>query len=73
MNCEDCTQAAQGPWHGYRKDCQGCTARALSRSHAFHESRQAGRLTKEYRAALDKAGVTHAQVCEADQLTKETR
>ena len=70
MTCPDCQTAQARPWHGFRVDCPGCAARALSRSPAYVESRRRNSLTRPYRTALEKVGVTHAQVLEAAQTDR---
>lgn len=70
MSCEDCTKAAAGMWHGFRASCQGCTARAVSRTPQHAEARRSRVLTAGYRAVLAKTGVTHQQVKDAAALDR---
>ena len=70
MTCPDCQTAQAQPWHGFRVDCPGCAARALSRSPGFVESRRRNSLIRPYREALARVGLTHAQVLEAAQTDR---
>jgi len=74
--CKDCAQASAQVWHIFSADCPGCAARALARGPHFKRCRDAGRLDRQYRAALDLFGLTHEQVRAAaavDRLTAEER
>ena len=64
-SCEFCAQSAAGPCHGFRFDCRGCAARTAARSQPFAESRAAKKQTQEYRALIDRLGVTHDEVIAA--------
>jgi len=57
-------------WHGFRASCQGCTARAVSRTPAHAEARRARVLTAGYRVVLAKTGVSHQQVKAAAPLDR---
>jgi len=61
-DCPDCKAATEAMHHGFRSNCSGCMARAISRSLAFTEARSAGKLHGAYRERLARAGVTHEQV-----------
>jgi hypothetical protein len=53
--CDCCAVAQVNPRTGlFRKDCQECRARALAQGMEFFLSQRAGRMTPEYRAALDE-------------------
>ena len=76
MTCPDCTQAAREVWHAFSADCAGCAARALARGPHYRRCRDAGRLDRHYRAALDQFKLSHEQVraaAAADRLTTEER
>jgi hypothetical protein len=62
MTCPACLAAQHELSHLFLANCQGCDARALSRSRPFAESRKAQALTDEYRDALGKLEITHEQV-----------
>jgi hypothetical protein len=68
MTCLDCTLAAKRSWHGFHADCQGCKARAASRTPHFRRCRDAGRLDRQYRAMLQTFGLTHEEVRAAHAL-----
>lgn len=68
-SCPDCTAAAAGVWAGFKSTCDGCKARAIGRSPACYEARNASpqdddfhQVRKRYRDMLDAAGITHEQV-----------
>lgn len=61
MACLDCETAAAKPWHGFA-DCPGCKARGVSRLKVFTDAMAQGQQTRQYRALLEQAGVTHAEV-----------
>lgn len=66
MTCPHCIKARDH--HGYMladAACTGCAARAIARGHWFRLSQDAGRQLPEYRALLDRCGVTHEAVKEA--------
>ena len=72
-DCQDCTRSAAELWHGFRRDCSGCMARAVARSQQFSTAWHAGQQTRAYRTLCDQAGVTHDEVKAAhavDVLTK---
>jgi len=55
VSCEACDRARVHPNSGlYRAQCDGCAARALSRSPEFFEAAQSGRMTPRYRMALSQ-------------------
>lgn len=55
-DCPACTSYASNPASGaYRAGCPECATRSLARSPAFFESQQQGAITKQYRAALERA------------------
>ncbi|WP_019573337.1 hypothetical protein [Curvibacter lanceolatus] len=52
-DCPDCTQARLiWHWGAYHDGCKGCQTRALSKCLGFWQSQRNGRLSTEYRAAL---------------------
>lgn len=55
MTCTACTDNQAGKRGSYRAGRLECAARSLSRGPLFHAAQQAGAITKEYRAALDRA------------------
>jgi hypothetical protein len=56
MICPACTQYASNPSSGaYRAGCTECATRSLALSPAFFESQRQGAITKQYRAALERA------------------
>lgn len=61
-DCGDCSAAAASVWAGYRMNCRQCAARMVSRSQQCFQARQRLRLTPEYRALLERMGVTHDEV-----------
>ena len=61
-DCPECNAAAKQLWHGFHANCEGCMARAISRSPAFHECKASGKLTPLYRALLSARLVTHDEV-----------
>lgn len=63
--CADCTQAALGPWHGFRAGCKGCAARAVARGPNFYRCKAQGQQDRRYRDELELMKVTHDQVREA--------
>jgi len=69
-NCPDCAAASSTLWHGFHASCQGCTARAVSRTPQHAEARRSRVLTAGYRAVLAKTGVTHQQVKDAAALDR---
>lgn len=71
--CDDCTRARQQVWSGFRFDCKPCQARMVSRSLPCAESRRLLRLTPEYRALLERMGVSHEQVKAAGAVDFEQR
>ena len=53
MTCDACDRARQHPQSGrYNANCDGCAARALSRSADFAEAARQGNMTPRYRMAL---------------------
>ena len=64
-SCEFCVASAAGPCHGFRRDCRGCAARTAARSPFFFDSKRAGKQTHDYRALIDRLGVTHDEVIAA--------
>lgn len=62
VECEDCTQAKQRVWGGFRYSCLVCRARMVSRSLPCAESRSQLRLTLGYRDLMARMEVTHEQV-----------
>lgn len=74
MDCAECKAAAANLWHVFMSDCRGCVARQASRSPAYAESRQAGRILPMYRGMLDRLGLDHADVkaaAEADVINRK--
>lgn len=67
MSCEDCATARLKVWGGIRHGCVGCSARALSRTPLFAESRKARRLSQPYLDALRRTGLTHDLVKQASR------
>jgi hypothetical protein len=65
LDCLECVSAAAGAHYGFRFGCGGCDARMLARGPHFFRVRKAGRLDSDYIAAIERVGVTHAQVKEA--------
>lgn len=65
MTCPDCAAAAQRLHHGFAMGCAGCRARGVARTKLFRDAQALGQQTRQYRALLDQAGVTHAAVREA--------
>lgn len=70
MTCRECTEAMDEPRRSeFGADCEGCKARAMAAIGAQLESKQAGRMTQQYRNALhkmfgDRATQGHAAVLE---------
>lgn len=62
MTCEACESARHGVCATFFSHCQGCAARAASRSPQAHEARALGRQTPEYRDMLARLEVTHEEV-----------
>lgn len=62
MTCKDCQAAAERLHHGFSAGCQGCKARAVSRSPHYRRVRDAGRLDRDYQRTLDQFGLTHSEV-----------
>lgn len=60
--CQECAAAATKLHHGFASGCQGCAARAASRSQHYLRVRQAGRLDRQYQAMLEQFGLTHDEV-----------
>ena len=53
MSCEACATARENPNSGrYYANCDGCAARALSRSPDFAEAARQSNMTPRYRMAL---------------------
>lgn len=53
MTCDACTRARENQNSGrYHANCDGCAARALSRSPDFAEAARQGNMTPRYRMAL---------------------
>lgn len=53
MTCDACDRARENPNSGrYHANCDGCAARALSRSPDFAEAARQGNMTPRYRMAL---------------------
>ena len=61
--CDACDNAQHQPlWGGFQANCLPCMARMLAHGPAFWQSRQAGKLTPEYRRALEAIfGTEHEQ------------
>lgn len=71
MTCPDCLHAREHPRSGrFTAGCEGCAARALSRDPRFFEAAKQGRLTPDYRRALQQFFPKVAQA-EAHLLVKE--
>lgn len=52
-DCSDCTKARHiWHWGGYHAACLGCRTRALAKGIGFWESQSNGRLSADYRDAL---------------------
>lgn len=62
LECIDCMSAAAGVHHGFTQGCDGCKARAASRSPHFARVRKLGSQDRAYRALLEQFGLTHEQV-----------
>lgn len=73
MTCPACTTAAQQVSAMFHAGCPGCMARSAARSPQFHEARQAGKLTTDYRDLLQRLGVTHEAVKAAAAVDFESR
>lgn len=76
MICPECTAAAERTWGVFLAHCPGCIARQVSRSPAYAESREAGRILPAYRSMLARVGLDHQAVkaaAEADAMQKKTR
>lgn len=76
--CEACTQAEQNPLSGlYQADCDGCKVRAVANGREIFEASKAGRITPDYRRALeglfgaDKVDEAHARVKAWKQKMKD--
>lgn len=55
MSCPDCDNAKLHPLSGrFTYGCNGCASRQLARMPAFHEAAKSGRLTPNYRLALQQ-------------------
>lgn len=65
--------AVRRVWGGFRYSCLVCRARMVSRSLPCAESRRLLRLTPEYRALLERMGVSHEQVKAAGAVDFEQR
>jgi hypothetical protein len=63
--CEFCARAAVQMEHGFHAQCRGCNARVAARSPFFFESRQVRAWTADYRALIERLGVTHEEVLAA--------
>jgi hypothetical protein len=51
--CANCEQARANPhWPRFTAQCFGCVAREIASGPAFHASRKAGSITREYRRLL---------------------
>lgn len=73
MNCTDCAKSAAQSWHGFRANCLGCAARAVSRGPNYRRCLSAGRLDHRYTDELRLHGVTHAEAKAAAALDFERR
>jgi hypothetical protein len=69
MTCPACESAEQNPTSGlYQANCDGCRVRAIAGGRELFEASKAGRITPEYRRALqglfgdDKVEEAHARV-----------
>ena len=52
--CDACDNAQRQPlWGGFQAQCLDCMARMLAHSQPFGQSRKAGKMTPEYRRALE--------------------
>ena len=70
-SCPDCLAASERMHHGFKAGCDGCKARAISRSPHYRRVRDAGRLDRDYQRLLDSFGLKHEDVktaAEADKL-----
>ncbi len=65
MTCPNCQAAETAPHYAFRASCPGCVARGVGRGPNFADSARYGFLTAQYRAELQKLGLTHNQVKEA--------
>jgi hypothetical protein len=71
MTCPDCDHAKQHPNTGrYTAGCKGCCARALAKSHQFHDSHRAGTITPDYRRMLAQF-FPDVPTADAHRLVKE--
>lgn len=74
MNCQDCQAASERMHHGFKAGCDGCKARAISRSLHYRRVRDADRLDRDYQRLLDSFGLKHEDVktaAKADKLEKQ--
>lgn len=70
MSCSSCHRALREPRiNEFTAGCGSCRARALAAIGAHEESRDSGRMTPQYRGALDKLFGDGWQV--GNQLTKD--
>lgn len=54
MDCEGCEAASKNKDSGlYLTSCQECSVRHLSRSLSYWKAKQAGKMTKDYKQALE--------------------
>ena len=67
-DCEDCTNASNGLWHGYKFSCMQCRARMVARGMHYIHSQRMGRQSKEYREELQKHGLSHEDVKAAAEI-----
>lgn len=79
MTCPDCQAATKGPHHGFRSTCRTCWARAVARSQAFKDARDAAADDPErpakrdaYRRRLFALSLTHQEVLDAAAVDKLT-
>ena len=53
MSCENCKRAeARAEWPIYTDKCRGCQVRSLAHGQLYFRSKEAGRLTAEYKRVL---------------------
>lgn len=65
MICAHCTRArAIKTYLLADAACRGCAARAIAGGHWFAWSQEQGRQLPEYRALIERCGVTHEMVKE---------
>ena len=72
--CPDCETAARVIHHGFRANCPGCAARAVSRGPNYRRCLAAGIQDRLYRDELELMKTTHEAVraaAAADQLNRK--